>query len=227
MSWLRGLEPTSSSGRRSPSRSRLIDFDDPRQNTLVISTEVLVPGRDRAPPLRHRPLGQRLSRRRRARPRRRSRSGKSWLNAAQDIHDVYEIRTPGFFVPNVLSFATEGKDFRYGAVGLPPELWLPWGKTDDAMLPLGLARVLRCSELLLTPELVLDILRSFTLYATVQIGAATAVKILPRYPQVEAVEALVAARETPDQRQGLIWHHQGSGKTLAHGLRRAASCAAS
>lgn len=214
MGWLRGLEAHQFIGTPQPVPVRLVDFDDPRNNILVISSEVwfqsgpekrrydivlwingfpVVVGETKTP----------------------FEERKSWLNAAKDIHDVYEVRTPGFFAANVLSFATEGKDFRYGPVGLPPDLWQPWGKTDEAMLPLGLARALRSSELLLTPEMVIEMLRTFTLYTTVQIGAATqAVKILARYPQVEAVQRLVARAKDPDRHQGLIWHHQGSGKTL-------------
>ena len=47
----------------------------------------------------------------------------TWIDAAAQIHDDYEQSVPQFFVPNVLSFATEGKDFRYGTVGMPVELW--------------------------------------------------------------------------------------------------------
>ena len=57
----------------------------------------------------------------------------------------------------------------------------------------GLASVLASAELLLTPERVLDILRTFTLFSrrSSTAGGYTA-KIIPRYPQVEAVDAIVA-----------------------------------
>jgi type I restriction enzyme R subunit len=139
----------------------------------------------------------------------------SWLNAARDINTVYEKNTPGFFVPNVLSFATEGKDFRYGPVGLPAEMWLPWGKTDEELMPLGMGRALRSVESLLAPEAVLEMLRSYSLYSTLRIGsAARAIKIIARYQQVEAVEALVERAKDSAKQQGLVWHHQGSGKTF-------------
>ena len=56
---------------------------------------------------------------------------KSWLNGASDIHDIYEVEAPSFFATNVLSFATEGREFHYGAVGQPAEHWLMWGATTD------------------------------------------------------------------------------------------------
>jgi type I restriction enzyme R subunit len=64
--------------------------------------------------------------------------------------------------------------------------------------------------------MVLDILRSFTLYSSRATGAgAVRMKVIPRYPQVEAVAAIIARCRDPKKRQGLIWHHQGSGKTFA------------
>ena len=67
----------------------------------------------------------------------------SWLNGATDVHNAYEKKTPEFFVPNVLSFASEGREFRYGAVGQPPELWLNWSSTTDVIMPPGLPNMLR------------------------------------------------------------------------------------
>jgi type I restriction enzyme R subunit len=214
ISWLRGLVTHQFIGEGQPAPIRLIDFDDVSNNRLVVSTEVvyeagtesrrydivlwvngfpLVVGETKTP----------------------VKALKSWLNGARDIHDVYERKTPGFFVPNVLSFATEGKDFRYGPVGLPAELWLPWSRTTEEILPLGLKRALRSAELLLTPAMVLEMLRTYTLYSTVRIGqAARAIKIVARYPQVEGVEAIVERAKDQAKRQGLIWHHQGSGKTF-------------
>lgn len=140
----------------------------------------------------------------------------SWLNGASDIHNAYEKKTPEFFVPNVLSFASEGREFRYGAVGQPPELWLNWSRTTDEIMPPGLANMLRSAELLLTPVMVLDILKYFTLYSSRRTSSgALRMKVIPRYPQVEAVEAIVARCKDPKKKQGLVWHHQGSGKTFA------------
>jgi type I restriction enzyme R subunit len=193
---------------------RLIDFDDPRSNRLVVSTEVtfapgheerrydlvlfvngfpLVIGETKTPISKH----------------------TSWLNGANDIYNGYEVKTPAFFVSNVLSFATEGKDLRYGAVRQPAETWLPWSRTTDELLLPGMAAVLRSTELLLAPEMVLDILRTYTLFSrrsSTQGGYV--MKVIPRYPQVEAVNGIVERVRDTSKRQGLVWHHQGSGKTL-------------
>ena len=63
--------------------------------------------------------------------------------------------------------------------------------------------------------MLLDIIRTYTLYSRRSSAAGGyTTKVIPRYPQVEGVEAIVARVRDPQKRQGLVWHHQGSGKTL-------------
>ena len=212
--WLCGRRTIQFVGEDRHTQVSLIDFDNVRSNALRVSTEVTFrAGRE------HRrydivlwvnglPLvvGE---------PKKLG-ANTSWLNAATDIHNAYEVKTAGFFVPNVLSFATDGRDFRYGAVRQPPETWLKWSKTTDAIMDAGLQAVMCSAELLLVPEMVLEILRHFTLFSSRRtVQGALRQKIIPRYPQVEAVEAIVGRCLDPHKRQGLVWHHQGSGKTFA------------
>ena len=58
----------------------------------------------------------------------------------------YGVATPGFFVPSILSLAAEGKEFHYGATRKPTETWLPWSRTTEAPVALGLASVLHVPE---------------------------------------------------------------------------------
>jgi type I restriction enzyme R subunit len=213
--WMCGRRTVKYIGTEKDVQVRLIDFDNPKSNILRVTTEATFhAGRE------HRrydivlwvnglpvvvgemktPVNANIS----------------WLNGATDIHNAYERKTPEFFVPNVLSFASEGREFHYGAVCQPPELWLNWSSTTDEIMPPGLPSVIRSAELLLNPEMVLDILRSFTLYSSRPTAAgALRMKVIPRYPQVEAVAAIIARCRDPKKRQGLVWHHQGSGKTFA------------
>ena len=57
------------------------------------------------------------------------RSSRSWFDGATQIRDDYERNVPDLFVPNLCSVATEGKDLRYGSIGLPVDLWDPGGPT--------------------------------------------------------------------------------------------------
>jgi type I restriction enzyme, R subunit len=212
--WLRGLVSHKYVGTEQFVPVRLIDFEEPRSNRLVVSDEVTYLGADtRRYDLVHFVNGFPLVTGEAKTPVNKS---VSWLNGAKDIHTAYEIKTPGWFVPNVLSYATEGKDLRYGAIRQAAEEWLAWGDTTDELPLPGLKTVLRSVDLLLSPEKVLEILTDFTFFQTVaSSGAAKTRKVVPRYPQVEAVEAIVARVKDPTRHKGLIWHHQGSGKTLA------------
>ena len=213
MQWLRGTHTHRFVGTETYEPIRLIDFDNPRANRLVVSDEVTFHGADdrrfdivlwvNGIPLA---VGETKT------PFKMS---LSWLDAASDITNTYEKRCAAFFVPNVFSFASDGTDFRYGAVGQPPEMWLPWGATTDDLNMPPLQRALRSVELMLRPELVLDVLRFYTLFSTAPVGdVTTRIKIIPRYPQVEAADAIVRRAKTPGLDRGLIWHHQGSGKTF-------------
>jgi type I restriction enzyme R subunit len=215
VAWLCGRRTIKYIGTDKDVQVNLINFENPRVNTLRVTTEATFHvGRE------HRRYdmvlwvnGFPLAVGEMKTPKDKN---ISWLNGATDIHNAYEKKTSEFFVPNVLSFATEGREFRYGAVGQPPELWLNWSSTTDEIMPPGLPNMLRSAELLLTPEMVLDILRNFTLYSSRRTAnGALRTKVIPRYPQVEAVEAIVARCRDPKKQQGLIWHHQGSGKTFA------------
>ncbi|GAA1143058.1 HsdR family type I site-specific deoxyribonuclease [Kribbella jejuensis] len=139
----------------------------------------------------------------------------TWIDGAAQIHDDYERSVPQFFVPNVFSFATEGKDFRYGTVGMPVELWGPWraqATDEDAPAKIGLAAVREAVEGVLKPHAVLDFLRFFTIYATDK--QHRKIKIIARFQQFQATNLIVDRVLHGKIKQGLIWHFQGSGKSL-------------
>ena len=139
------------------------------------------------------------------------RAAYSWLDAAAQVHDDYEKNVPMFFVPNVMSFATEGKDFRYGTVGMPAEKWGPWREPDT---PHGedMVHVRTAITGALAPATVLLFLRHFTLFATD--AKHRKIKIIARYQQFQAARQIVARVVDGRVKKGLIWHFQGSGKSL-------------
>lgn len=135
----------------------------------------------------------------------------SWLDGALQVHDDYERRVPELFVANVFSVATEGKELKYGSVRMPVDLWGPW-RGDDEAAPGTLAGVKAAVEGLLRPSVILDILNHFTLFATDD--KKRRIKVVCRYQQYEAANLIVARVLAGRPRKGLIWHFQGSGKSL-------------
>lgn len=138
----------------------------------------------------------------------------SWVDGAVQVHDDYEKFVPELFVCNVFSVATEGKAYRYGSIGLPVKDWGPWhldGDDDDGQHhPLKSLKL--SAESMLRPHVVLDILGSFTLFATNK--KKQRIKIICRYQQFEAANKIVERVLAGYPRKGLIWHFQGSGKSL-------------
>ncbi|HYO66206.1 MAG TPA: HsdR family type I site-specific deoxyribonuclease, partial [Archangium sp.] len=135
----------------------------------------------------------------------------SWLDGAMQVHDDYEKHVPELFVANVFSVATEGKELKYGSVKMPVELWGPW-RGEEESTPGTLESVKAAVNGLLRPEVLLDILAHFTLFATDK--KKRRIKVVCRYQQYEAVNLIVQRVLAGRPRKGLIWHFQGSGKSL-------------
>lgn len=139
----------------------------------------------------------------------------SWLDGAHEVHDIYENAVPQLFVPNILSFATEGKELYYGAVRCPLEFWAPWrleNDEDTIAKRLGLGEVGKELSDLLNPERLLDIMRNFTLFSSDKKKRRT--KIIPRFQQYEGANKIVERVKEGRLKKGLIWHFQGSGKSF-------------
>lgn len=207
--WLRGEVTMPFGPNGEHTTVRLIDFDSPSNNHFVAASEVtfrvpekrfdlvlyangipLVVGEAKTP----------------------TRPAVSWVDGAADIHGDYERSVPAFFAPNVLSFATEGKTFRFGSVGLPIEGWAPWRDDAAGNAPSGLAEVREAVRGLLRPDVLLDILRHFTLFAID--SKHRKIKLICRYQQYHAANAIVRRVVEGRIKKGLIWHFQGSGKSL-------------
>ena len=140
----------------------------------------------------------------------------SWVDGAVQVNADYEKFVPELFVCNVFSVATEGKEYHYGSIGLPVKDWGPWhlnegaDSTSSQHHPLKTLKL--SAESMLRPHVVLDILGSFTLFATDK--KKRRIKIICRYQQYEAANKLVERVVAGYPKKGLIWHFQGSGKSL-------------
>jgi len=135
----------------------------------------------------------------------------TWVDGADDIHNVYEYSIQKMFVTNVFSFATEGKYYRYGSIRMPIDMWGPWhspGNKQEGQLQ----DVERSVSEMLKPEIVLDILKYFTVFATDK--KYHRIKVICRYQQYEAANLIVKRVIDGKTKKGLIWHFQGSGKSL-------------
>ena len=164
-------------------------------------------------------------------------SGHDWQEAVHQLHR-YQRQAPLMLVPNIFCVGADEDEFRYGTVlfhdASKPDIerhldsWGPWlslypehkgwwnepeadNQDDPLVVPVrGLLRLRPCH--------VLDFLQHFVVFETKK-GETT--KKVARYQQFEAVNdivdrtvELIGKPVDPQDRTGLIWHTQGSGKTL-------------
>ena len=210
-SWLRGEKtmPFGQNNQHVP--VRLIDFEDIENNEYVVTQQFTF----RAGPEERRPdlvllvNGIPLVIIEAKTP---VRKAVSWLDGAIQIHDDYEKNVPELFVPNIFSVATEGKEFRYGSIGMPLEIWGPWRIEEKGAPVKGLSDLQRAVESMLRPRVILDLLANFTVFATNK--KKRRIKIIGRYQQYDAANRIVERVVAGKTRKGLIWHFQGSGKSL-------------
>ena len=142
---------------------------------------------------------------------------KSPTNTSQGIYDTIdqvrsaEREVPRLFYSNLLSIATNDVAFKYGATGAPREYWSDWrdpwpreaGEFTDETEK-GLYALLEKGRLL-------DILAHFVVFET---RDGVTIKKVCRYQQFRAVNKMVDRVTSGDHQAGLIWHTQGSGKSL-------------
>lgn len=140
-----------------------------------------------------------------------TRSAVTWFDGAYQVNEIYEKEIPAMFVPNVFSFATEGRLLRYGSIRMPIDLWGPW-RDEEHQEEGNLGHVRTTVESLMRPGVVLDILQNFTLFATDK--KHRRIKVICRYQQYETTNKMIARVVAGYPKKGLIWHFQGSGKSL-------------
>ena len=128
---------------------------------------------------------------------------------------------PELFHTNLLCVAHCGAAASYAMLGAPENAYvewksvLPFSETEVEQrfgaAPTGQAQLIVG---LLAPATLLDILRDYVVYEP---QGGKLVKKLPRYQQYRAVgaalERLLTGRK-PEERGGVVWHTQGSGKSL-------------
>ncbi|MXZ30205.1 MAG: type I restriction endonuclease subunit R [Acidimicrobiia bacterium] len=210
MSWVRGERTMPFGPSNEHVTIRLIDFDlaELETNSFIVSNQVTfttgpekrfdVVGFVNGLPM---VLGEAKSPVRKA---------VTWVDGAAQVYDDYEVNAPAFFVPNAFSFATDGKDFRFGSIQLPVYHWAPWRLEEEGEY--GLHEVDRAVSSMLRPAVVLDIAQNFSVFATDRNHRK--IKVICRFQQYEAANKIVRRVVGGRIRKGLIWHFQGSGKSL-------------
>ncbi len=121
----------------------------------------------------------------------------------------YERNAFKLFWPNCFNVATDGLKTVYGATYAPAQYFLEWRdedleKAEGGNLEMTLVSLLEKSRLL-------DVIQNFIVFEKEK---EQTIKKVARYQQLRATNKIVERVLGGEKKRGLIWHTQGSGKSL-------------
>lgn len=121
----------------------------------------------------------------------------------------YERNAFKLFWPNCFNIATDGLQTVYGATYAPAQYFLHWKdeeleKIEDGELEMTLVALLEKTHLL-------DVVQNFIIFEKEK---EQTIKKIARYQQFRATNKIVERVLDGTKKRGLIWHTQGSGKSL-------------
>lgn len=209
------VEYKNSEGRIVGDKVWLIDFDNPDNNDyLAINQFTVVEGQNNRRPdivvfINGIPLGVIELKN----PSDENATMKDAFNQLQ----TYKNEIPSLFPYNEILITSDGIEARLGTLTADWEWFLPWRTiTGDDLAPKGLPELEVLIKGIFDKQRFLDLLRYFIVF---EVDGAEIIKKIAGYHQFHAVNKAVectiqAASPKGDKRVGVIWHTQGSGKSL-------------
>lgn len=142
-----------------------------------------------------------------------------YANTREDDYGIPE-GEERLFHYNLFSIITHGKEARVGTISAEFDFYNNWvdifpEEYKVVQFPPNEERQEVLIHGMLNKEILVDILKNFTLFIEIKKGVE--VKIVSRYNQYRAVGKIIQnLREgtTPYEKGGVVWHTQGSGKSL-------------
>ena len=143
--------------------------------------------------------------------------GNATLNGAFNQLQTYKDEIPSLFRTNAVLMTSDGLQARLGSLTASLERFMPWRTVDgSAIATKGAPELETVIQGVFEKNRFLTLIRGFTVFGDTGAGL---VKIVAGYHQFHAVRhaverTLAAASPEGDRRIGVIWHTQGSGKSL-------------
>ncbi|GAB2754985.1 type I restriction endonuclease subunit R [Nocardioides pakistanensis] len=192
---------------------RLIDFDDPTNNDLLaVNQFTIVQHKNRRPDVlvfvNGIPLG--------LLELKSSSAEHATLRTAWNQVQTYRSDIPAVFTPNAVTVISDGTSAAMSSFSGGFEHYAPWKTIDGREVVTGLPALEVLIRGVFDPARFLDIVRNFVFFSDEATGL---VKRVAKYHQYWAVNAAVestvtAAAPEGDRRGGVVWHTQGSGKSI-------------
>lgn len=138
------------------------------------------------------------------------------LRGAWNQVQTYRNDIPSVFTPNAVSIISDGTSASMGSFTAGWEHYAPWKTIDGRDVVSGHPALEVLIKGVFEQERFLDIIRNFVVFSDEAHGL---VKRVAKYHQYWAVNAAVestieAAGPEGDRRGGVVWHTQGSGKSI-------------
>lgn len=139
------------------------------------------------------------------------------LSGAHNQLQTYKTQIPSLFRTNAVLVTSDGITARVGSLTADKERFMPWRTTDGRVIAgKGQPELNILIEGIFDRRRLLDLLHDFTVFGETGSGLA---KIIAGYHQFHAVRHAVektveASAPQGDRKVGVIWHTQGSGKSL-------------
>jgi type I restriction enzyme, R subunit len=130
---------------------------------------------------------------------------------------TYKKDIPTLFTTNEILIISDGTEARVGTLTADKEWFMPWRTIDgETIAPKKQAELEVVLKGICDPTRFLDILRYFIVF---EVDGETIIKKVAGYHQYHAVNKAIASSisatsSNGDKRAGVIWHTQGSGKSL-------------
>jgi type I restriction enzyme R subunit len=192
---------------------RLIDFENPANNDLVaVNQFTIVEHKNRRPDIvvfvNGIPLGL-LELKNLA-------AENATMKGAWNQIQTYQRDIPSVFTPNAVTVISDGGTAAMSAFSGSFEHYAPWKTIDGREVITNKPALEVLIRGVFDPARFLDIIRNFTVFSDEPDGL---VKRVAKYHQYWAVNAAVestveAAGPDGDRRGGVVWHTQGSGKSI-------------
>ncbi|MDD1419957.1 type I restriction endonuclease subunit R [Dolichospermum sp. ST_sed1] len=139
------------------------------------------------------------------------------LHGAFNQLQTYKNDIPCLFPYNEILVISDGTYARVGTLTADWERFMPWRSVDgENIAPKGKAELETIIKGIFNQKTILDILQYFIVF---EVNEETIIKKMAGYHQYHAVNkaitsTITATRTDGDKKVGVVWHTQGSGKSL-------------
>ncbi len=143
---------------------------------------------------------------------------KADLEAAFNQIQTYQNSIPSLFTFNSFNIISDGWSAAYGTISSSLKYYKPWksidGQTIENSLDLQMEFLLKglCKK-----EVLLDTIKNYIVFETTETKTTKKIAQYHQYYAVKkAIETTIKATKTEgDKKAGVVWHTQGSGKSLS------------